>query len=765
VSTHLRVVAWLFVFALLTSSGCASGLTGNRAAEHTSKRLRAVVDDYLEKEPAILGAIVDIDIPGVGSWRVAGGYLDSSRTALLEPDTRFIAGSVTKMFTAVLVLQLVEDGQVRLDGPLLEYLPPDWSLMLGQIEHADGITVEQALSHRSGLPDVVASDTFFEAAYLDPTAALTPTDVVRWIQRVGELDFRPGQEYDYCNVNYLLLGGLIEHVSGRTYRQSLQQNILDRIGLEQTSLVGATFGSVDGPLARGYSTIDGVSYDGREVGVEWAHAEGGIITTAGDLISFFQALAAGNLFSDAATYSRMCQPVGHNGSYGLGIEIIDDPDIGRYYGHRGSFMGSRAVLAHFPEDRMTVAISHNYHRFSTSGPEDLLRRVVRSLRGDAPESEESNLDLEGPELLADSSNVVVNEDAPISGEWDFAPRVEWSLDRLAGLPLDLIGDMSVDDDGLLYALDRGTAGVGVVDADGNLQRSFGGRGDGESFEVPQKLFVTPCCIHVLEMAGSGDRIKTYDKGGNLLETADVGRDVSPRVFVDDDRYAAVRSGPDPLNRPAHELLELTSMSRGDRSALLRFPAEDKLIMEVMVLRGRYILLEDDARIFPRLIVHFDGEMLYLGRSDAYVIKKIDLSGEVRLAFAVAGREREPLPRDYAVNVAGRTEVPGGKITGDTKKRFLARFPGRQTFYTKILTDQRGLIYVFVPDVTDPASQKIDIFSPDGRYLYHALLQLPDGIERIKQLEIAGGHLYALVDREYLGTVLVKYRIRGPLPLR
>jgi len=724
-----------------------------------------VVDDYLEDASAILGAIVDIDIQGVGSWEAAGGYFDSSRTAPLEPNTRFIAGSITKMFTAVLVLQLTEEKKVRLDGPLLEYLPPDWSAMLGQIEHFDEITVEHALAHRSGLPDVVASDEFFEAAYLDTTAALTPTDVVRWVQRAGELEFRPGQDYDYCNVNYLLLGGLIEHVSGRTYRQSLQENIFDRIGLENTSLVGATFGSVDGLLARGYTTVEGVAHDGQNVGVEWAHADGGIITTAGDLIAFSQGLAAGDLFSDANTYARMCRPVGHNDSYGLGIEIIDDPDIGRYYGHRGSFMGSRAILAYFPDDGMTIAISHNYRRFSPLGPEDLLKRVVRSLRGEAPENVEPDLDFEGPDLLADSSNLVVNEDVPASGEWDFAPREEWSLDRLGDLPLDLVGDMDVGDDGTLYVLDRGTESVGVLDADGNLLRSFGGRNDSGGFEDPQKLFVTPRCIHVLDMVGSGDRIKTYDRRGNQLETTDVARDVSPRVFVDDDRYAAVRSGPDPSNRPPYELFELASLSGGDRSALLRFPAEDKLIVEAMVARGRYILAEDDIRIFPRLIVHFDGEMLYLGRSDAYVIRKIDLSGGVQMAFAVAGREREPLPRDYAVNLADRTEVPGGKMTAETKERFLARFPERQTLYTRILTDERGLIYVFVPDVTDPAAQEIDIFSPDGRYLYRALLQLPGGTERIRRLEIAGEYLYALVDRAGRGTRLVKYGILRPTPPR
>lgn len=759
----MRFSACLLVLLQLTSAGCLPGPTGNRFAEYTSERLQAVVDDYLEDEPAILGAIVDVDIHGVGSWEAAGGFVDLSRSAPMEPDTRFIVGSVTKMFTAVLVLRLVEEGQVRLDGPFLDYLPPDWSAMLGQIAHAGEISVEHVLAHRSGLPDVTDSEGFMKAAYSDSAAALTPQDIVLRVRRVGELEFRPGQDYRYSNINYILLGGLIEHVSGRSYRQSLQDDIFDRVGLEHTSLVGTKFGSVDATLARGYTTIEDVPYDGAEVGVEWAHAAGGIISTAGDLIAFFQALAAGHLFSDAATYARMHRPVGHNESYGLGIEIIDDSEIGRYWGHRGNFMGSSAILAHFPDQGMTIAISHTYRRFSMSHPSDLLRRVVRSLRGEAPEDEQPELVLEGPDLLADSSTQVVNEDVPVAGKWDFAPRQEWSLDRLGHLPLYMIGDMDVGDEGSLYLLDRGMAQIVVLDADGNLSLSFGGRGDGPRFEYPQELFVTPCCIQALDMGKSGDSIKTFDKGGNHLETTVVGRDTSPRLFVDDGRYAAVRSGPDPLNRPAHELLEIVSLSGSDRTTLLRFPAEDKLIMELMVPRGRYILLENDIRIFPRLVVHFDGEMLYLGRSDAYVIRRIDLNGEVQLAFTIAGREPEPLPPDYAVNLAGKTEVPGGEMTEETKDRFTARFPERQVFFTRILTDERGLIYVFAPDVTDPATQAVDIFTPDGKYLYHALLQFSDGIERIRRLEFAGEHLYALVERARGGTRLVKYGIRRPLP--
>jgi D-alanyl-D-alanine carboxypeptidase len=373
--------AFLSTCLLLLYTACNGAPDGDRDAHYSSGQLQAVVDEYLTDKTNILGTIVKVDIGGTVSYEAASGFTDSSRTVPIQPDTKFIIGSVTKVFTAVLVHQLIEVGQVRLEGPIIDYLPPEWSALLEKIEHADEITVEQALGHRSGLPDVTNSDAFMEAAYFDSTAALKPLDVVQMVQQAGELEFRPGEAYDYSNVNYLLLGGLIEQVSGLSYRQSLQQNILDRVGLENTLLVGKTYGSFAGVLAHGYTRIGDVSYDGREINVEWAHAEGGIVSTAGDLIAFYRALASGRLFDDAGTYEQMCQRVGHNESYGRGLEVIDDPDIGLYYGHRGNFMSSRAILAYLPEQRMTVVIAHTYDGFSMSHPADLLKVVVQSIRG------------------------------------------------------------------------------------------------------------------------------------------------------------------------------------------------------------------------------------------------------------------------------------------------------------------------------------------------------------------------------------------------
>jgi hypothetical protein len=238
--------------------------------------------------------------------------------------------------------------------------------------------------------------------------------------------------------------------------------------------------------------------------------------------------------------------------------------------------------------------------------------------------------------------------------------------------------------------------------------------------------------------------------------------VSPRGFVNADQYVAVRTGPDVLNRPENELLELTSLKKSRGSVLGRIPAEDKLILTTMLPMGRYILLQDDIELFPRLIVHLAGDMLFLGRSDKYLIKKIDLGGRERLAFSITGRIRKPLPADYASDRADVTPVAGDqKMPEEAKVRFVAEFPQRQTHYTKIITDETGLIYVFIPDILDPGRQEIDIFSPNGRYLYHAIIESPDGLEQIWPVAFGQEHLYALVQNDEGTVSLIKYAIRKP----
>jgi len=750
------------VLVVLTALACARS-SAERNRKLSPQELEAVVDEALVDEKNILGTIVRVDVEGGESFEVAKGYLDASRTTRLTPDTRFLVGSIGKTFTAILVLQLVEQGRLELDAPLIDHLPPEWSATLDEIEHGREMTVEQALRHRTGIADVTNSDAFWGSLVHDSARKWSPLDVLRSVRDQHQAKFRPGKAFDYCNTNYVLLGALVEHVSGRPYRELLRTNILDAVGLDHTFPVEDTLDSCEScgvPIARGYSTIDGRLNDGGGVSVDWAMAEGALVSNAADLSRFHEALRNGALFEHPDTYRRMCDR-GPNDAYGLGLEVVTDPDIGLHYGHKGSFLNTRSILAYFPAQRMTVTVCNTYTAFTLAAPEDLMKSVVRHILG-VTATEGSEVAFDGPALFSAASTSRISEDRPARGEWSFDLQPEWKLDAIAAEPLVQPDRVAVGANGRIVLLDRGTARVFVLGSSGALLHAFGELEDIDRVGLPFDMFVTADAIHVLYVGNTKDTIISHDGNGKALGTHELEPGISPRAFVDADRYLAVHSSTDVLNRPPNELLEMRSLSRGEGSVLGSFPAEDKLVLATILPRGRFILLEDGIELFPRLVVHLDRNTILVGRSDRYLIERIDLEGGGRLAFSIDGRERRALPPTYATARADETRIAGNRpMPADTREQFLAGYPKRQTYFTSIATDDDGLVYAFVPDVVDPHRQEIDVFSPGGEYLHHAVIELPNGFRKVAPIVIDGDHLLVLVKSDRGTHSLLRYRLRRP----
>ena len=286
--------------------------------QYSSELLQTTLDEYLKDKTNVLGTIVKVNISGTESYEAASGFIDSSKTKPINSDTKFNIASITKVFTSVLVHQYIEKGQGNLKDPIFNYLPADWSALLCNIEYGREITVEHTLSHRSGIADITEFEELREFLISDSSKRLKPLDALEWVQQKGVPKFKPGDNFDYCNINYILLGALIENVSGNSYLLTLQENILDRIGLESTFLAGETIGSSNMEIAHSYLQNDDKLYDGHNISLEWGMAAGGIISNADNLIKFYEALVSGKLFDRKETYEQMSKLVDHNESYGKG---------------------------------------------------------------------------------------------------------------------------------------------------------------------------------------------------------------------------------------------------------------------------------------------------------------------------------------------------------------------------------------------------------------------------------------------------------------
>ena len=249
----------------------------------------------------IPGAILYVQRSGRGSWAGAAGLGRLDPDVAIRPGDRFRAGSIVKPFVATTVLQLVERGRFTLDDALTDVLPAD---VTDRFPNASKITVRMLLGHRSGLPE-------WDSPAVDAAAVRHPGRV--W--KVSEfLDlaaakkpvFPPGTRYEYSNTDYTLLGLIIEHATGRSWRQEVTDRIIRPLGLEATVLPAPGNRSPMGPYAHAYFEVNGKLLDVSNVDPSFAGAAGAnaLVTTAPDLVRFLDALLAGRLFRHPTTLRR-----------------------------------------------------------------------------------------------------------------------------------------------------------------------------------------------------------------------------------------------------------------------------------------------------------------------------------------------------------------------------------------------------------------------------------------------------------------------------
>ena len=261
----------------------------------------------------------------------AWGLADREAGIPNTPDTKFRIGSMNKMFTAVATLQLVEAGKLALDDPIGNDLPnyPNQEL-------AAKVTVRHLLTHTGGTGDIFGPQ--FEQQPPDPARAQRLCRPVRF----RGLAFEPGARFEYSNYGYVLLGALIEAVSGQSYYDYVRTNIFHPAGMTSTDSLPE---SDDVPhRAVGYLR-SGNGWVPNTDTLPWrGTAAGGGYSTVGDLTRFAQALSSGTLISPA-TLAEATRP--HEQNYGFGFTLGQDPVP--FYGHGGGAPGMNGDLRVYPE--------------------------------------------------------------------------------------------------------------------------------------------------------------------------------------------------------------------------------------------------------------------------------------------------------------------------------------------------------------------------------------------------------------------------------
>jgi D-alanyl-D-alanine carboxypeptidase len=366
-----RLAAWLSAFALiLVTAGCApSALSVDGTSD---EQLQQLLDRWRQRAdvPAVTLAV---DGPGRSRFVTASGTERRRGDAPATADGQFRVASTTKLFVATVVLQLVEEGRLRLDDPVSTYVPG--------FRYARGVTIRQLLNHTSGIPDYTRTDQFHEGL-LEHRDRVWSTDELLALIAAVRRDFAPGTDYLYCNTGYVLLGRVIDTITGSTWAAEIRRRILDPLRLRHTYVAGAE--PVSGGVMPGYIDVDmDGDVENVETGDPWPALEtaegpaGAIVSTAGDLAVFADALFRGKLLRPDTLKQMVAEGPHHprNANYGLGVEISRPDYRLTIWGHGGFTLGFKSALWYVPEHDIVVVVLVNDAGANAS---DLAELVVRA---------------------------------------------------------------------------------------------------------------------------------------------------------------------------------------------------------------------------------------------------------------------------------------------------------------------------------------------------------------------------------------------------
>lgn len=306
----------------------------------------------------IPGCAVAITDNGKVVFQSTSGYINVEKKIPVVPDSRFRLGSVTKMFTAMAIMQLVEQGKVDLEAPVEQYIT---DLKIKQLKPGNPVRIRHLLTHTSGFTDEVLNYSYGSQAPPQQTLVALASEEV--------LSIEPDYIFNYSNVGYGLLGVVIERVSGLSYAEYTQRYLFQPLGLR------ATAAYYDAPndenVALGYNA-NGARVDEpltRDI------AAGGVLSNIQDLVTLQQVLTDPETLEQAgvlrrATFEKMCTPQTSNltltkdEKFGLGLFIIplgitDDHLMGEGIGHGGDFSFHHAITMAFPKAQMGISIVCN----------------------------------------------------------------------------------------------------------------------------------------------------------------------------------------------------------------------------------------------------------------------------------------------------------------------------------------------------------------------------------------------------------------------
>ncbi len=333
----LHLVTRLCTFIQIGLLFIACSNDGGTSELSLAKQLDAVLKKH-QGTIAVPGTTAAVYNPNGEDWTGVSG--NSYGTVPLTPEMRMGIGSNTKTMTSAIVLKLEEQNKLKLSDAISKYLP--------NMTNVNGaITIEQLLQHSSGL-DEYFEDTLVPQLKNNPNKAWTPQEI---IATIGPPDFSPGQKIEYSNTNYVLLGMIIEKITGKPYSNALK-DLFKQLGLNNTYVEG--FETVKGTMAHPWALGEDWSTIPRTAIGTISYAAGCVVSTPKDIVKWYKELFGGYLTQQSIDKMSNFKT---SPKLELGLGLIEFN--GKYWGHGGGTIGYSSVFLYNPSKKFAVAVIVN----------------------------------------------------------------------------------------------------------------------------------------------------------------------------------------------------------------------------------------------------------------------------------------------------------------------------------------------------------------------------------------------------------------------
>ncbi len=346
----------LFVAVLVCLTAACGVASAARAIYATQASASAAQMDKSAQVDSLVASLVQGNGPGLAVMVIEDGKIVHSkgyglaRLDTKEPvgqNTAFDLGSTSKQFTAMAIMLLVGEGKLSYDDPLSKFFPEFPS-------YAKNITVRHLLNHTSGLRDVI-NPRWFRKDY-EPTSR----ELLKMLVSEQSAQFKSGERFEYNNSGYVLLSLIVEKASGQSFARFMREKIFKPLGMNSTAIFDETKPKIQ-HMATSYFLEGGSFRPFVTTSDVFLYGAKGVFSTTEDLYKWDQALETGKLvkppaLKEAFTSARLNN--GTNTQYGFGWYIVEDNGL-RVVEHAGGYLGYRAAIRRYPDERATIIVLSN----------------------------------------------------------------------------------------------------------------------------------------------------------------------------------------------------------------------------------------------------------------------------------------------------------------------------------------------------------------------------------------------------------------------